>query len=414
MERHDHDSGEGLRSVEEVRDAILADCAPLPPIELPLLEALGCIAAADTTSSLDLPPFASSAMDGFAVRAADVATADGQASVGLTISGRSSIGFRPEATVGAGEAVRIATGSPMPTGADTVVPIEDCVVKEETVHILFGPPEGKHVRPAAEDVVAGEMLIAAGRRIGTPEVGLLAASGHARVGVFPKPRVGVISTGDELIDPGKTLEYGQIYDSNSSTIAAAVRDAGGVPFLMGRVSDDIDALRELVVTNLSAVDVFVTSGGVSVGDRDPVKAAFMKELDFFKVAMQPGMPQGFGRIEGHPFFCLPGNPVSTFVSFEVFVRPALLKMMGRKGIMRPVVNATAVDELRGPVGKAAYLRVLVERGADGFTCASTGGRSSNLISTVARANGLAILPTGIEVVAPGESVQVMVFRTMED
>lgn len=411
---HDHDSGAGLRSVDDVVDGVLAACHPLPSIELPLLDAVGCTLASDLTSEHDLPSFASSAMDGFAVRAADVASADAASTVTLRVVGRASIGHAPDVTVGLGEAVRIATGSPIPSGADTIVPIEDCQVGHDAVEVLFARQEGAFVRPAAEDVRAGDTIVTAGRRIGAPEIALVAAAGIARVPVVPKPRVAVISTGDELVDLGSELRYGQVYDSNAYTIAAAVREAGGESFIAGHVDDDPDALRDLVQNNVSAADVFVSSGGVSVGDRDPVKAAFKQQLDFYKVAMQPGMPQGFGVLEGLPFFCLPGNPVAVFVSMEVFVRPALLKMAGRRSLFRPMVTAASRDRLTGPKGKATYVRVVVDRGEDGFWCESTGDRGSNLISTVTRANGLAVLPPGIDVVEPGGQVQVMVFRSLED
>lgn len=413
---HDHDAGAGLRSVDEARDGLLAQIDVLPSLELPLLESFGNVLATDLVARADLPSFASSAMDGFAVRAAEVANASMEKPTSLKIVGRAAIGHAPEVAVGSGEAVKIATGAPIPMGADAIVPVEDTHTEGNHVLISYPAAQGRHIRLPAEDVRSGELLVAAGRRISAPEIGLLASDGFARLPVIPPPRVVVISTGDELVEPGKDLAFGQLHDSNAYAVAAAVREVGAQPVMAGIVHDDPAALRDVVVQHSHAADAFISTGGVSVGERDPVKAAFegRGEIDFYKVAMQPGMPQAFGQIEGKPYFGLPGNPVSTFVSFEVFVRPALLKMMGRRELFRPEVTAMAADELRGPVGKTAFVRVLISRGQDGFVCEPTGGRGSNLISTVTRANGLAILPPGVETIHAGGEVQVMVFRAMED
>jgi molybdopterin molybdotransferase len=226
----------------------------------------------------------------------------------------------------------------------------------------------------------------------------------------------VISTGDELIPPTQTPEFGQIHDSNAYTLFAALREAGAVPTLAGIVRDDVDALKEAVLSHLVQADAFVSSGGVSVGERDVVKAAFFRrgELDFYRVAMQPGMPQGFGHIEGRPYFGLPGNPVSVFVSFEVFIRPALMKMAGRRNLFRPEVTARLEEDVTGPRGKTQFARVRVKRTRDGWIATPTGARGSNLMATVARANGLAVIPAGTETAHAGGEVRVMLFRSMED
>ncbi len=413
---HDHDSPEGLISVEDAQEKVLSQIHPLAALQLPLAEAYGCVLAEDIVATSDLPEFASSAMDGFAVRSADVATATPGTPVELKIVGRALIGRRPESTVGGAEAVRIATGAPVPAGADTIVPIENCEVLGETVRFIDGPEHGRHIRPAGEDVRAGSILIQEGKRLGAPELGLLANAGFPHPLVHPRPRVIVLSTGDELIPPTETPEFGQIRDSNAYTIFGALRDAGAMPVLAGIVRDDIDQLKETVFNYLIQADAFISSGGVSVGERDVVKAAFFKrgDLDFYKVAMQPGMPQGFGHIEGKPFFGLPGNPVSVFVSFELFIRPAIMKMMGRKVIGRPEISATLTEDVSGPKGKTQFARVLVQRGDDGWTAAPTGARGSNLISTVSRANGLAVIPAGTATAYAGEKVRVMVFRSSED
>ncbi|MBI3649258.1 MAG: molybdopterin molybdotransferase MoeA [Actinobacteria bacterium] len=414
--RHDHDSGEGLLSVEEAREKVLSQIQPLAPLELPLPEAFGCVLAQDVVATADLPEFASSAMDGFAVRASDVAGASPSGPVELKIVGRAMIGRRPESTVGGGETVRIATGAPVPGGSDAIVPIEDVELVGETVRIFDGVPVGKHVRPAGEDVREGQLLVGKGKRLGPPELGLLANAGFPHPLVHPRPRVVVLSTGDELVPPSEAPEFGQVHDSNAYTIFGALREVGAIPTLAGIVRDDVDQLKETVLSHLIQADAFVSSGGVSVGERDVVKAAFFRrgELEFFKVAMQPGMPQGFGFIEGKPFFGLPGNPVSVFVSFEMFIRPAILKMMGRSQLFRPEISATLAADVSGPVGKTQFARVNVIRTAEGWIAEPTGGRGSNLISTVSRANGLAIVPAGVETAREGEKVKVMLFRASED
>ncbi len=412
---HDHDSGEGLVPVEEARDRILSRIEPLQPLELPLQEAEGCVLAQDLVAPTDIPDFASSAMDGFAVRSSDVVGASPLAPVELKIVGRALIGQRPESTVGGGEAVRIATGAPIPAGADAVVPIENCEVPGDVVRVLAAVPEGKHVRPTGEDARAGDVLLPAGRRLGAPELGLLATAGFSHPPVHPRPRVVVLSTGDELIPPGQTPTFGQVRDSNAYLLYGALREVGAVPVLAGIVRDDVDELKDTVLSHLAQADAFVSSGGVSVGERDVVKAAFFKrgDVDFYRVAMQPGMPQGFGHVEGKPFFGLPGNPVSVFVSFEVFIRPALRKMMGRRQLFRPEVTARLDADVTGPRGKAQFARVRVRRTTDGWVATPTGPRGSNLIATVSRANGLAIVPPGVETAPAGTEVTVMIFRPTE-
>jgi molybdopterin molybdotransferase len=413
---HDHDSAEGLTPLEEYRDRVLAGVEPLAPIELHLQEALGCVSARDVNAQEDMPAFASSAMDGFAVRSADVAGASPDAPVELRVVGRARIGGRPDATVGASEAIRIDTGAPVPAGADCVVPVENCVASDETVRVLQGSPAGKHLRPAGEDATRGDLLVPAGRKLGAPELGILASAGCARVLVHPRPRVVILSTGDELVEPGQLPQFGQVRDSNAYTLFGAVREAGARPFVAGIVRDDVESFRSTVLSQLVQADVFVSSGGVSVGEHDVVKRAFFKrgEVEFTRVAMQPGMPQAFGHIEGTPYFGLPGNPVSVFVSFELFVRPALLRMAGRRDLERPQVTAVLDTEVSGPKGKTAFARVRVARTDEGWRASSTGSRSSNLFSTVTRANGLAIIPPGVDRIEAGGECQVLVFRTLED
>lgn len=408
---HDHDSGEGLIPFEEARRRILARVQPLQSRRLPLHEAHGCVTTVDVLSPADLPRFASSAMDGFAIRAADVEGASPDRPVTLRVVGKVEMGRRPSTDVGPGEAVAIPTGGPVPEGADAVMPIEACVVQQEHVLILQPTPPGKHLRPAGEDVRAGEVLVPAGRRLQAPELGLLAAAGIGEADVRPPPRVLVISTGDELVPPGEAAPYAAVHDANAFTLFGQIREAGAVPRSGGIVPDDPAVLREAIASNLDGVDAVVTSGGVSVGERDPVKAAFGEtaDIEFFEVAMQPGKPQAVGTLDGRPYFGLPGNPVSVFVSFEVFVRPALMRMMGRPPD-RPEVRATVETDITGPKGKTQFARVAVRREGHRWLAASAGGRQSNLLATVARANGLAVVPAGVETLRAGETCRVVLFR----
>jgi molybdopterin molybdotransferase len=411
---HSHTQGSSgdLVSVEEARERILSRIQPLAPIELPLQEAHGCVLAEDVVAQINLPEFSSSAMDGFAVRSVDVAGASPESAAQLRLVGRARIGHRPEGTVGSGEAIRIDTGAPIPAGADSVVPIEETEPAGQAVRILRPSFEGRNLRPAGEDVRAGQVLVPKGRRLSAAELGLLAASGHAHALTHPRPRIVVISTGDELIEPWQQGEFGQVRDANSFTIYGALKEAGAVPYLAGIVRDDVDQLKETMLGYVVRADAFISSGGVSVGERDVVKRAFFRrgEVDFFRVAMQPGMPQAFGMIEGKPYFGLPGNPVSVFVSFEVFIRPALLKMMGRRDLFRPEVTATLAGDVTGPREKLQFARVRVRRVSGEWVAEPTGSAHSNLISTVARANGLAMIPPGVETARAGERYRVMLFR----
>jgi molybdopterin molybdotransferase len=415
-EEHDHGHGdEPMRSVEEVRASILSEVSPLEPFELPLVEAFGCVLAEDVIAPLDLPPFASSAMDGFAVRARDIEDASIDEPATLQIVGRALMGREPDVAVGSGEAVRIATGAPIPKGADAIVPIEHAVTQGESVLVLRAFAEGASVRAMAEDATKGDLLVPAGRRLSGPELGMLASAGMADVKVYPRPRVAILSTGDELVEPGRPISFGQIRDSNSYTLFGSIRDAGASPLLGGIVPDDVDELRDVMLGLVSRADVFVSSGGVSVGERDVVKRAFFRrgDISFYRVAMQPGMPQGFGQVEGRPYFGLPGNPVSVFVSFEMFIRPALLKMMGRRDLLRPEVDADLTGEIRGPINRTVFSRVRVRRSRGRWLAESTGGGQSNLLSTVTRANGLAVIPVGQEVAHAGSRVRVILFRSLE-
>ena len=413
---HDHDSGEGLLSVERARERILSRIAALPPVELPLGESHGCVLAEDVVATGEIPAFTSSAMDGFAARAKDVAGASPDRPAALRIAGAVAMGRAAEIVVPAGGAVRIPTGGVLPEGADCVVPIEQCVVEEGRVIVLQASEPGRYVRSAGEDARTGDLLVPAGRRLLASDLGFLAAAGLDIVLVHPRPHVAIISTGDELVEAGAPATEGQIRDANSVTLAGAVRETGAHPLPAIIVRDDPRGLRDAIGSVSDVADLIVASGGVSVGERDPVRGAFVDsgEVDFYRVAMQPGMPQGFGIVSGKPFFGLPGNPVSVFVSFEVFVRPALLRMMGRRLLFRMEGTARLETAISGPGEKTQFAQVVVRKSADGWTAASTGSRQSNLMGTASRANGLAIIPAGVEKLDAGERCTVMLFRDVED
>jgi molybdopterin molybdotransferase len=413
---HDHDSGEGLVSVEEARERILSSVDLLPPAELPLRESHGCVLAEDVAAARSIPAFESSAMDGFAVRAVETADATPDRPIPFAVEGEVAMGQPPRVAVSAGGAVRIPTGGVVPPGADCIVPIEHCVVEGDRVLVLRASEPGRYVRPTGEDARRGDVLVPAGRRLLAPDLGFLAAAGLGRVRVHPRPHVAIFSTGDELVDAGITASEGQVPDANSVTLSAAVRETGAHPLPPTILPDDPNRLRDAVKSVIGVADVIVASGGVSVGDRDPVRAAFNDsgQVDFYGVAMQPGMPQAFGVVNETPFFGLPGNPVSVFVSFEVFVRPALLKMMGRRSLFRPEVTARLETDLAGPREKALFARVLVRTGADGWIASTVGSNRSNLLGTASRANGLAIIPAGMERLRIGDRCSVMLFRDLED
>lgn len=412
-------SGQGIDPEEEAtllpvdayRQQILSSVRALEPKTVTLVDALGLVLTSDVFAPFDLPRFRSSSMDGYAVRSADVTSAP----AGLEIVGEVLMGLETTLVVGQGEAVAVPTGGVVPEGADAVVPIELCApLLGGRVTILRPHPPGKHVRPAGEDAVAGELLLASGRRLRAPDVGALAAAGIASVDVRPRVRVGVVSTGDELVRPGTPLAGTQIYDANVHTLIASVQEAGADPVDGGTIADDPDALIAVLDKLAAVVDVLVCSGGVSMGVHDPVKRAFEKggDITFANVGMQPGRPQAFGTWRDTPFFGLPGNPVSVFVSFEVFVRPALQQMMGFHQD-RPMVDATLDSDLDAPRTRMRYARVRVARNGASFVATPQTGHGSNLLATFARSDGLAVVPAGVRLRA-GDACPVILIREVMD
>ncbi len=402
-----------LRRAEELR---------LGTETIPLDEALGRTLREDIVADEPFPSFANSAMDGFAVRAADVAGATSESPRRLRVIERVAAGAVPARALDAGEATRIMTGAPLPLAADAVVPIESTSAfgnrSDDFADVdVHGPvAAGENVRPAGEDFSAGERLAIAGRPIDAGVIGVMAALGHNSAEVSRIPRVAIISTGDELVPPGQPLPPGKIRDSNSHTLRALVRAAGASPGPTWHVADDPVALEAAVRKVLERCDVVVTIGGVSAGDFDPVRQALgtFADVELWRVGMRPGQPQAFGVVEGRLFFGLPGNPVSTAVVFEMLVRPALWTMMGRTDLDRPRVRATMSEAVTSKSGRRDFLRVTLATDATapgGYRASLTGTQSSGAISSILRADGLAVVPDGIERVAPGDALEVLLWRS---
>ncbi|MGW2564343.1 molybdotransferase-like divisome protein Glp [Streptomyces sp. NPDC001514] len=426
-----------LWSVDEHLEDILGAIRPLDPIELQLADAQGCVLVEDVTVPVALPPFDNSSMDGYAVRVADVAGASEEFPAVLTVIGDVAAGSGEPPTVGPGQAARIMTGAPLPPGAEAVVPVEWTdggagSGAATTMRPAGAAPEGAsgevrvhrpaepraHVRARGSDVQAGDLALAEGTVLGPPQIGLLAAIGRGTVRVRPRPRVVVLSTGSELVQPGEELAEGKIYDSNSYVLTAAARDAGAIPYRVGAVTDDADELRATIEDQLIRADLLVTTGGVSVGAYDVVKEALSSVgdedepgsgIDFRKLAMQPGKPQGFGSIgpDHTPLLALPGNPVSSYVSFELFVRPAIRALMGLKDVHRPRVRAElrADKALPSPAGKRQFLRGAYD--AEKGTVTPVGGSGSHLIAALAQADSLIVVPEDVTSLEPGTETEVV-------
>lgn len=385
------------------RRQVLSGLRPLPATRSGLSQAAGTVLARDVAAGGDVPPFANSAMDGFAVRAAEVD--DGAV---LRVAGEIAAGSAVLPSPGPGEAVRIMTGAPMPPGATAVVPVELVDETDGELVVAEAPATGDNVRAAGESVRAGETVLQAGRLLGPAEIAMLAALGIAEVAVHPRVRVAVLATGDELVEPGVPLQPGQIHESNSYGLAAQVAAAGGLPERRPIVPDDETALREAFAGALAGADVLITSGGVSAGAYDLSKKvlADMGDVRFVKLAMQPGMPQAYGTVKGVPVFGLPGNPVSCAVSFEVLVRPAIRTLQGRTELNRPRVSARLTEDVRSPEHKVSFLRVTLEADDKGWLASTTGAQGSGILRSMVLADGLAEIPAERTGVAAGEPVTV--------
>ena len=397
-----------MRSVEEHRRVVAGLINPRPPVSLPLADALGLVLADDVVAPLSLPGFDNSAMDGYAVLATDVAPAGENTPVRLPVAEDIPAGRTDIPTLAAGTAHRIMTGAPLPAGATAVVPVEATDGATDTVTIRSAPREGQHVRRAGEDVTAGTTVLRAGQVVTPATLGLAAALGLGELTVVPRQRVLVVSTGTELVGPGVPLQPGQIYESNGVMLAAAVRDAGADVAASPMTGDDVDAFRETLRGHVADADLILTTGGVSAGAYEVVKDALggSGDVEFVKVAMQPGMPQGAGRLDGVPVVTLPGNPVSALVSFEVFVRPALRVAMGRPDAERPRREAVLTEDLTSPRGKRQFRRGVL----DGDAVTSYGPPASHHLRWLASANCLLELGEDVDSVNAGSLVQVWDLR----
>jgi molybdopterin molybdotransferase len=403
-----------MKSVDQHLDDCLSSIDTLSSLELRLLDAHGCTLSEDVRAQWDLPLFTNSSMDGYAVRTDDLAGASESNPVSLPVVGDIPAGYSGALAVSPGQCARIMTGGPMPAGADAVVPVEWTDGDIVQVSITRTPQVGAYVRRQGEDAASGDLVVPAGTRLGPAQLALLAAVGRARVLVRPRPRVVVMSTGSELVEPGDPIAGGKIPDSNSFMLAAAATASGCTSYRVGFVPDEPKQLITTIEDQLIRADLVITTGGVSVGAYDVVKEALgrMGNVTFDKVAMQPGMPQGFGRIgpDKTPIFTLPGNPVSAFVSFEMFVRPVLRRMQALEPLHRPTVRAVLKDSVQSPAGKRQFLRgdLGVEDGR--YVVKQVGGQGSHLLAGLAKANSLIVIPDEATHVAAGDAVTVMMLE----
>ena len=406
-----------LSTVEAYQAAILSAITPLASTSLELSAAEGCVLAEDVTAAVALPSFDNSSMDGYAVHAADVAGASQESPTTLPVTGEIAAGDIGAYRLAPGTAIRIMTGAQLPAGADAVVPVEwtDGGIAQVAIH--HSAEEGNAVRYAGGDAAEGETLLTAGTRMRPMQIAVAASAGRKAVTVRPRPRVVVLSTGDELIEPGTPLVPGQIWDSNSYMIAAAVREAGAVADRRSVVPDDPKGMLPALEDQLAHADLLITTGGVSMGGEHDVVKAALRELGtvtFRKVAMQPGMPQGFGVIgqggaggagakSGVPIFTLPGNPVSAYVSFQMFVRPAIAALQGADDLSLPSVRAALTGPVRSPSGRRSYLRGVL----DGSKVTPLSGQGSHQIAYLGRANALIIVPEWETRLPAGDDVDVL-------
>jgi molybdopterin molybdotransferase len=411
-------------SVEEALERILSYVSVLEPEEKPILEALGQVLADDVIAPFSIPPLDNTAMDGYAVQAASTVGASRSAPVELRVVGELAAGYVFEGKVTPGTAVRIMTGAPVPTGADAVVPFEEteeAVHKapttmrrvDETVRILREAKPGNNIRWAGEDIREGQRVLAKGVVLRPAEIGLLASIGWVTVNVIRRPVVAVLSTGDELVEVGQPLPPGRIYDSNAYSVAALIERYGGIPKVLGIAPDAVDALADKIHQGLDA-DILLTSAGVSRGDYDMVKDVLAREgeIDFWTVAMKPGKPLAFGFFRSGerriPHIGFPGNPVSSMVSFELFARPAIFKMMGKTHWQKPAIRAIAKERIVNRNDPRRYFaRCVVTQEGGRYYASLTGPQGSGILSSMAAANGLTVIPEDVDVVEPGEEITVM-------
>jgi len=395
-------------TVEEALDKTLSHIQPQGFEKVSILDALGRVIAEDMIAPRDLPPYDNSGMDGYAVRCEDIRDASEKNPVRLEVIEDLRAGFISKKIVQKGQAIRIMTGAPIPKGADAVVPVEETERGNGFVMILKAGFPGGYIRRAGEDVKSGDLVITKGDIIRPSEIGMLASMGRSFVSVYQRPSVAILCTGEELVDVGESLDGVKIVSSNSYTLAAQVRECGAIPIQLGIAKDRKDEIKEKVLQGLRA-DVFISSAGVSVGDYDFVRDVLKElgvEMIFWRVAMKPGKPVAFWMFDGKPAFSLPGNPVSSMITFEQFVRPSLLKMMGHRQIFRPVIEAILKEDIRKELGKRHFVRAMVSFEKNEYFVTTTGPQGSGILRSMVKANGLIVIPESQEIVRAGEKVKV--------
>jgi len=398
-----------MLSVEEARRIILEHIEVLGLEKVSLLCALGRVLGEEVISGLDIPPWDNSAMDGYAVQASEVKGACPDHPVLLRVIEDLPAGRVSARSLKAGEAIRIMTGAPVPAGAEAVVMVEDTERDGEAVRIFREIKSGANIRRKGEDLKAGVKVFSPGTALGPAEIGVLASLNRGSVFVHRRPRVAILTTGDELVEVGEQMEPGQIISSNTYTLTSQVRQCGAIPIDLGIGRDDLGMLRQKLEEGCSA-DLLITSGGVSMGDYDLVKEALKEmegEVKFWRVAIRPGMPTAFGVVLGKPFFGLPGNPVSSMVCFELFARPALLKMGGHSHLFRPSIQAILDQDVAKKPGRTHFVRVILERKEGEVYARLTGDQGSGILTSVSSAHGLAVVPEEVSLLKAGQKVKVL-------
>ena len=394
-----------MLSVQEARQQMLNTIPVLPSEKRDILNCAGYVLVEALHATENIPPFDNSAMDGYAVRAADVQNASEASPAVLSVVEMIAAGYAPTKQVAVGQAARIMTGAMMPVGADAVVMQEVTEREGNSVKIFEDVDKSGNVRFTGESVAKDQQVMEKGKYLRPPEVSMLASLNCAEVTVYRKPTVAIVSTGDELTPLGEPLEPGKIRDSNRYGLYAQVEEAGGIPIDMGIAPDDEAETERIFRAALAKADALITSGGVSVGEHDVVKSVLDKlgEINFWRVAMKPGKPQAYGIADGKPIFGLPGNPVSSLVVFELFVRPALLKMAGHTELLRPTFKATLAEPITNKDGRVNYMRAILKESNGNYTAETTGPQGSGILHSLVLANGLITIPAGVTLAA-GESV----------